>query len=241
MEMLEVAEKNLLDIKAEVTTYFINDENRKNCPHIDIKIGNGSVKRVIDTRSEISLITEDLYAHLLSQGLEMLELQLQSTVLVTAFGSRSRRIKKQVYIPFFIGDDCFEHVFLVSGQLILSLLIDADFLREYGLVVNFKTNCLMYEMEGIMKECKFTNKAEAGLEPQENIGHGFPRTADHDVTQTINDESVWTMRKYVTFVNRSRELYDELMEEEISHLHICEKGWEEKYPMHEQSIMKKYG
>ena len=90
----------------------------KNCPHIDIKSGNGNVKGVIDMGSEISLITEDLYAQLLSQGLEMLELKLQSTVLVTALGSRSRRIKKQVYVPFFIGDDCFEHVFLVSGQLI---------------------------------------------------------------------------------------------------------------------------
>ena len=136
--MLQVAEKNLLDNKAEVTTYFINDENMKNFPHINIKIGNGNVKGVIDTGSEISLITEDLYAQLLSQGLDMLELKLQSTVLVTAFGSRSQRIKKQVYTQFYIGDDGFEHVFLVSGQLIESLLIGADFLQEYGMVVNFK-------------------------------------------------------------------------------------------------------
>ena len=142
--MLEVAEKNLLDNKAEVMMYFINDGNMKNCPHIDIKIGNGNVKGVIDTGSEISLITEDLYAHLLVQQLEVLELKLQSMVFVTTFGSRSQRIKKQVHIPFSIGDDCFEHVFLVSGQLIESLLIGADFLQEYGLVVNFKTNCLMY-------------------------------------------------------------------------------------------------
>jgi len=100
MEMLEVAEKNLLDNKAEVTTYFINDENTKTFPHIDITIGNRNVKAVIDTGSEIRLITEDLYAHLLSQILEMLELKLQSTVLVTAVGSRSRRIKKQVYFIF---------------------------------------------------------------------------------------------------------------------------------------------
>jgi len=40
MEVLEVAEKNLWDNKAEVTTYFINEENMKNCPHTDIKIGN---------------------------------------------------------------------------------------------------------------------------------------------------------------------------------------------------------
>jgi hypothetical protein len=37
--MLEVAEENLLDNKAQVTTYFINDENMKN-----FEIGNGSVK-----------------------------------------------------------------------------------------------------------------------------------------------------------------------------------------------------
>jgi hypothetical protein len=68
MEMLKVAEKNLMDNKAEVTTHFINDEDMKNCPHIDIKIGNGNVKGVIDTGSEISLITEDLYAHYCHKG-----------------------------------------------------------------------------------------------------------------------------------------------------------------------------
>jgi methyltransferase-like protein len=68
----------------------------KNCPHIDIKILNGNMKGVIDTGSEISWITEDLHANLLSQGLETLELKLQSTLL----GSRSQRIKEQVYVPF---------------------------------------------------------------------------------------------------------------------------------------------
>jgi hypothetical protein len=44
MVVVEVAEKNLWDNKAEVTTYFINDENMKNYPHIAIKIGNWNVK-----------------------------------------------------------------------------------------------------------------------------------------------------------------------------------------------------
>jgi hypothetical protein len=153
----------------------------------------------------------------------MLESKLQSSLLVTAFGSRSRRIRKQVYIAFFIDDDRFEHVFLVSGQLIETLLIGADFLQEYTLVVNFKTNWLMYEIEENVKERKFTNKVEAELEPQESIGHGLPETADHNITQTINDESVWTVRKYVTFVNRNRELYVDMMEEEINPLDISVK------------------
>jgi hypothetical protein len=103
------------------------------------------------------------------------------------------------------------------------LLIGADFLQEYGVVVNFKTSCLMYEVEGNLKEYKFTNKVGARLEPQEYIGHGLPGTADYDVMQTVNDESVWTKRKYVAFVNRRWELYDELIEEEINPLDISVK------------------
>jgi hypothetical protein len=107
-----------LDNKGEVTTHFINNENMKTCRLIDMKIGNGNVKGVNSTGSKINLITEDLYVHLLSCGLEMLESKLQSTVFVTAFCSSSQRIKKQEHIPFPIRDDCFEHVFLVSGRLI---------------------------------------------------------------------------------------------------------------------------
>jgi hypothetical protein len=83
-----------------------------------MKIGNGNVKVVNNTGSEINLITEDLYAHLVSQGLEVLESKLQSTVSVIAFGSSSRRINKQGYISFSIGDECFEKVFFVSDRLI---------------------------------------------------------------------------------------------------------------------------
>jgi len=111
---------------------------------------------------------------------------------------------------------CFEHVFLVSGQLIESLLIGAIFLQQDGLVLNFKTNCLMYEIEGNVKECKFTNKVEAQLEPQDSTGHGLTERADHDVTQTINGDSVWTVGECVAFVSRNWGLYCEVMEGEIN-------------------------
>ena len=53
-----------MDNKVELITYFINDDNMKNCPHTDIKIGNGNVKGVTDTGFEISLVTADKYANL---------------------------------------------------------------------------------------------------------------------------------------------------------------------------------
>jgi hypothetical protein len=125
-----------------------------------------------------------------------------------------------VYIPLYIGNDCFEHVFLVSGHLIELLLIGADSLQQDGLVVNFKSNCLMCEIEGNVKQCKFTNKVEAQLEPQDSTGHGLTETADHDVTQTINGESVWTVGEYVAFVSGNCELYCEVMEGVINRLDI---------------------
>jgi hypothetical protein len=82
---------------------------------------------------------------------------------------RSRRINRQVYIPFYIGNDCFEHVFLVSDRLTELLLIGADFVLEYGFIVNFTTNCLIYDTDGNIKECKFTNNTERELESQKQL------------------------------------------------------------------------
>jgi hypothetical protein len=71
--MTDVTPGNVLRNEVEVTTYFISDENMKNCPHLDIKIRHGTVKGVVDIGPEISLITEDLHENLVSQGLETLE------------------------------------------------------------------------------------------------------------------------------------------------------------------------
>jgi hypothetical protein len=84
-------------------------------------------------------------------------------------------------------------------------IIGADFLPVYRLAVNFKTNCLMYETEGNMKDCQFSNKLEEWLEPQDSASHGLTERVDHDVTQTINYKTVWTVEKYVAFVNMKRE------------------------------------
>ena len=52
----------------------------------------------------------------------MLELKVQNTVLLTAFGGRSRGINKEVFIPFVIGGDCFENVFCFwsAGRIVVN-------------------------------------------------------------------------------------------------------------------------
>jgi hypothetical protein len=99
----------------------------------------------------------------------------------------------------------------------------------------------MHQTEGNMKECQFTNKVEEWLEPQDSAGHGSTETFFHDITQIINDETVWTVGNYVAFVNRNRERCNDVTEGGKNPLrYTCEKVWEGKYRKHEQNIKRKY-
>jgi hypothetical protein len=46
---------------------------------------------------------------------------MENVVLVTAFGRRLKKIRKQALIEFKIGEDEFEGVFMISSQLAKSL------------------------------------------------------------------------------------------------------------------------
>jgi hypothetical protein len=72
---------------------------------------------VIDTGSQISLLTEELYRNLRSESVEDLELGVQNAVLVSAFGNKTKRIRVQAMMPVRFDDSVMDHIFLISPQL----------------------------------------------------------------------------------------------------------------------------
>jgi hypothetical protein len=86
------------------------------CPHIDV-FGDKVVKFVLDSGAQCSIISERVYCELLKAGINSMELPAQKVVLRKAFGGRSRRVRKQAYLEFKLGEDAFEHVFFISPQL----------------------------------------------------------------------------------------------------------------------------
>jgi hypothetical protein len=48
----------------------------------------------------------------------------------------------------------------------------------------------MYETEENMTECKFTSKVQVQPEQQASTVHSFPETADHNITQSLNERLV---------------------------------------------------
>jgi hypothetical protein len=73
-------------------------------------------------------MNEDLYERIKQRGNKYLELPTQHLTLVSAFNDKSRRVKRQIFVPVKLGTVVIDHVFLVSPQLLTSAILGVDFL-----------------------------------------------------------------------------------------------------------------
>jgi hypothetical protein len=79
----------------------------------------------LDSGAEISILSEELFEYLTDSGLQLLHIP----VLVSAWGSRTTRIKKQVLLPVRIDNEVYEKVFMVAPQLLTSAILGANFFK----------------------------------------------------------------------------------------------------------------
>ncbi|PNF41871.1 hypothetical protein B7P43_G15753, partial [Cryptotermes secundus] len=75
-----------------------------------------------------------------------------------AFGRRLDRIKIQVYLEFTIGTDRFEHVFMVSSQLKEDAIVGCQFLKEFGVCIDFSKGAICYVCNGVLREHEFVTR-----------------------------------------------------------------------------------
>jgi hypothetical protein len=104
-------------------------------------------------------LSESIYEQLLKVGVEVPELPLENVVLVTAFGKRSKRIRRQALIEFTIGNDLFEGVFMITPQLPNEAIISCQLLKEYGISLNFAKENFSYAREGELREHLFNQQS----------------------------------------------------------------------------------
>ena len=127
--------------------FYVNKERLNSCPRVPICIGNRHILAVIDTGSQISLLTEELYYKLRREGMEGLELGVQNAVLVSVFGNKTKRIRVQTMMQICIDDIAVDHIFLISPQLLTQALLGVDFCRMNNIIFNFPEQCFTVEME----------------------------------------------------------------------------------------------
>ena len=115
--------------------YMINAGKLAACPKIKITFGDIHVEVILDTGSQVSVLSDDIFRQLKLQG-SIMELPVQSVVLMSAFGNKTSRVKRQAMISFTINGDEFENNFLISPQLVSPGILGADFLYEYKLSID---------------------------------------------------------------------------------------------------------
>ena len=154
-ELSEVEGKQEEGTTAPVV-FFINEDNLSKCPQVGIVFSNGTrIRAILDSGSEVNLLSERVYDRLVKSGLEVPVLPLQNVVLVTAFGRRSKKIRSQALVEFAIGSDIFEGVFMISPQLTSEAIIGCQLLKEYGTNINFERGTISYAREGCFREQLF--------------------------------------------------------------------------------------
>jgi hypothetical protein len=87
-------------------------------------------------------MTEELYHKLKSEDVKGLGLGVQIAVLVSAFGSKTKRIRTLAMLPICIDNIVLDHIFLTSPQLLSQALLGADFCRLNNIVIDFPEECL---------------------------------------------------------------------------------------------------
>jgi hypothetical protein len=82
--------------KSEVTILFINEENLSKSPLVEVLFeGEVKVRAILDSGSDVNLLSQNVYDKLVSTGINIPTLPLENVILVTAFGKRSIRVRKQ--------------------------------------------------------------------------------------------------------------------------------------------------
>jgi hypothetical protein len=112
--------------------FFINEKNLVECPHVKIKIGGREVIALLDTGAECSVMSEKLFTSLINDGMKLLYIPVVNCLLSTAFGRKSRRVKRQALIEFRIGEQLYELTVIVAPAPVTDIILGSDLINEYA-------------------------------------------------------------------------------------------------------------
>jgi hypothetical protein len=143
----------------DMIVLFINEASLANSPLVLVNVLKCRFTAILDSGSEVNLISERVYENLMETGLQVPTLPVEVVVLVMAFGWRSKRICRQALTEFYIGRDVFETIILVSSQLNSDAIFGCQFLSEHGVTINFRSETFTYVRNGETREQAFAPRA----------------------------------------------------------------------------------
>jgi hypothetical protein len=111
-------------------TLFIAEDKLQECPKVKFTIGNEEITSILDTGSELCLMSQDLYNKLKNNGMRNLELPVQNMNLVSAFSDKARKVKTQAMLTLKFGGVKVDQIFLIAPGLLTRSVARGRLLRR---------------------------------------------------------------------------------------------------------------
>lgn len=138
-------------------------------PEILLTIRDSPIMALLDTGSEVSCISGEVWAKLIKNGRRMPTLPVTSVHLRLAMGQRSHPIVVQCLLEFSIEGKTYSAVALVVKNLIKPVILGADWLTEQNVTINFQNRKVNLESSAGKQEISFRQSVEGNPEPEDYV------------------------------------------------------------------------
>lgn len=114
----------------EITEEDQGRQDKRATPYVTVTVGKLRLRTLIDTGSQISLITKDIYDKITDEGTAMQIIPIKKFSLVGAFSDRGQIVANRVQFSFCIEGKDFSHELYVVKNLLYEMILGMDFLSE---------------------------------------------------------------------------------------------------------------
>lgn len=122
--------------REDIISASINTSIRRELPEIIINFEGNPITTLLDTGSELTCLSEEVYNSKIKE-LDPPTLPLKALIIQGAFGTRSKRITRQILLNIEVGGKLFETCFLIVAGLIRPCILGADWLQNHNCILNF--------------------------------------------------------------------------------------------------------
>jgi len=114
---------------------------------VKLYVGGHPITAVVDCGSEATILAQELFNKLATSNIEMLHIPITGAVLISAWGSRTKKIKTLTLVRFEMSFGYFEHICIIAPGMIVDCILDVDFLDKFQVTLALKTNACTLRMK----------------------------------------------------------------------------------------------
>jgi hypothetical protein len=184
-EQITLGEDDVNSIDGGYTTQFISKDKLKECSKVKFTIGREEVSSILDTGSELSLMSQELNSKLRDKGMNNLELPVQNINLVSAFSDKSRKVKKQAMLTLNFGELSVDQIFLIAPGLMTEVLLGVDFCVASEVKIRFPDGRFTMNIENQVIRHTFHQETDKSANSVVKFMTDHPNNSDIILTSVI--------------------------------------------------------